>query len=256
MKHHEGVRAKKFLGQHFLNDEKMSAAIVNSLVLPSDCREVLEIGPGTGVLTRHLLQRTDIHIRVVELDRESVLHLSQNYPELDIIEGDFLQLDLSKMYGGTFAIIGNFPYNISTQILFKVLELKDQVCVVTGMYQAEVAERIASGPGNRDYGILSVLLQPWYDMEILFEVPPSSFIPPPRVNSAVLRMTRTSLKSLKVDESWFKKVVKQAFSTRRKTLRNCLKPMLQGKEDIPYLNLRAEALSWQQFEELALKLQS
>jgi 16S rRNA (adenine1518-N6/adenine1519-N6)-dimethyltransferase len=253
------VRAKKSLGQHFLNDEQLAASIVEALVLPESCTDVLEIGPGMGVLTKYLLNRDDIRLRVIEIDRESVSYLLQHYPQLNgkIIEGDFLQLNLPELFTSTFAIIGNFPYNISTQILFRILELKDKIPVMVGMFQSEVAERIASGPGNRDYGILSVLLQPWYEMEILYDVPDSSFTPPPRVQSAVLRMIRNDRTSLRVDEVWFKKVIKQAFSMRRKTLRNALKPFLQDtKGPVPYLDLRAEALSWQQFEELALALRN
>lgn len=250
------VKAKKFLGQHFLNDEKLAANIVDALILPETCNNVLEIGPGMGVLTKYLLNRSDIDLKLVELDKESVDYLLLHYPALNhrIIQGDFLQLNLSEVFPDSFAIIGNFPYNISTQILFRILELKNKIPVMVGMFQAEVAERIASGPGNRDYGILSVLLQPWYEMELIFDAPASSFSPPPRVESAVIRMIRNERMTLRVEDAWFKTVVKQAFSMRRKTLRNALKPIMNGRENVPYLDLRAEALSWQQFEELALAL--
>lgn len=250
------VRAKKHLGQHFLNDEKIALAIVNAL--PDSCSQILEIGPGMGVLTRYLLQR-DIDLKVAEIDEESVNYLLENYPDIKnrILHGDFLQMRMNDIFDGEFAIIGNFPYNISTQILFKILESKDQVRVMVGMFQQEVAERIASGPGNRDYGILSVLLQPWYEMELLFNVDGASFTPPPRVSSSVLRMVRNERKSLEVDEAWFKRVVKQAFSMRRKTLRNALRPILPADfSHIPFLDLRAEALSWEQFELLARSLKT
>lgn len=253
------VRAKKSLGQHFLTDEKMAAAIVQALSLPEGCKDVLEIGPGMGVLTRYLLQRNDLSLKVNEIDSESVIYLLQHYPTLNdkLIQGDFLQLEFDRYFENQFAVIGNFPYNISTQILFRILEHKNKIPAMVGMFQAEVAERIASPPGNRDYGILSVLLQPWYEMELLFDVPPSSFQPPPKVNSAVIRMTRNSRLQLKVEEKWFKTVVKQAFSMRRKTLRNALKPLLMKRDlEIPYLDLRAEALGWEQFEELALLLKA
>jgi 16S rRNA (adenine1518-N6/adenine1519-N6)-dimethyltransferase len=248
------VRAKKFLGQHFLNDEKIAQAIVEAL--PDTCRNVLEVGPGMGVLTKYLL-RKDINLKVAEIDEESITYLQLNYPELKdrILSGDFLQVQLNEIFNEEFAVIGNFPYNISTQILFKILESRQLVPAMVGMFQQEVAERIASAPGNREYGILSVLLQPWYEMDLLFNVPGSSFNPPPRVSSAVLRMIRNERKELLVDEAWFKKVVKQAFSMRRKTLRNALRPMLPADfSSIPFLDLRAEALSWQQFESLALTL--
>jgi 16S rRNA (adenine1518-N6/adenine1519-N6)-dimethyltransferase len=248
------VRAKKHLGQHFLNDEEIALSIVNAL--PDSSSRILEIGPGMGVLTKYLLQR-DIDLKVAEIDEESVNYLLGNYPDIKnrILLGDFLQMQMKDIFNGEFAIIGNFPYNISTQILFKILESKDQIHAMVGMFQQEVAERIASEPGNRDYGILSVLLQPWFEMELLFNVDGSSFTPPPRVSSAVLRMVRNDRKSLKVDEAWFKRVVKQAFSMRRKTLRNALRPILPADfSQVPFLDLRAEALSWEQFEQLALSL--
>lgn len=257
MKYQTEVRAKKFLGQHFLNDEDTALAIVNALTLPEDCKVALEIGPGMGVLTKYLLQRKDVETSVVELDRESVAFLKMKYPELTprIIEGDFLKLDLTDLFKNKFAIIGNFPYNISTQILFRILDMRDQVPVMVGMFQKEVAERISSPPGNRDYGILSVLLQPWYDFEYLFTVNPDQFTPPPRVKSAVIKMVRNNRTELGIDEVYFKKLVKLAFNQRRKTLRNAIRSFLPDDHSaIPYLDLRAEALSWEKFVELGLLL--
>jgi 16S rRNA (adenine1518-N6/adenine1519-N6)-dimethyltransferase len=251
------VRAKKFLGQHFLNDEDVALAIVDAMQLPAGCRTALEIGPGMGVLTKYLLDRTDVETHVVELDRESVAFLKIKYPELipRMIEGDFLQLDLPSLFKEPFAIIGNFPYNISTQILFRILDMRDQVPVMVGMFQKEVAERISSPPGNRDYGILSVLLQPWYDFEDLFTVNENQFSPPPRVKSAVIKMVRNNRTELGLDEVYFKKLVKLAFNQRRKTLRNAIRSFLPDDYSaIPYLDLRAEALGWEQFVELGLLL--
>lgn len=251
------VRAKKHLGQHFLRDERIAGDIADALVLEPDVHHVLELGPGTGVLTKYLLARPEIDLWAIELDDESVEHLKTHYPTLvpHLINADFLRTDITRLIPSPFALIGNFPYNISTQILFRVLEWREHIPVVVGMFQKEVAERIASGPGNRDYGILSVLLQPWYEIEYLFTVPEHVFEPPPRVKSGVLRMKRTSRTRLDCNEEDFKRVVKQGFSQRRKTLRNALKPILPSDySSVPYLDLRAEALSWQQFVELTLIL--
>ena len=247
------VRAKKFLGQHFLTDENVARDTVAALTLPEDTNTVLEIGPGMGVLTKYLLEEKSYTTWAVELDRESVPYLLAHYPQINgrLIEGDFLQLDLEKIFPGKFAIIGNFPYNISSQILFRILDMKERVPVMVGMFQKEVAERIASPPGNRDYGILSVLLQPWYDIDYLFTVHEHQFNPPPRVKSAILSMRRNKRADLGCDEAFFKKVIKQGFSQRRKTLRNALKPLLpKDASTVPYLDLRAEALGWEQFVEL------
>lgn len=248
------VRAKKFLGQHFLNDEQVAKDIVAALTLTDDTNTVLEIGPGMGVLTKYLLEEKNYTTWAVELDRESVPYLLARYTDLNgrLIEGDFLQLDLEKLFPGKFAIIGNFPYNISSQILFRILDMKERVPVMVGMFQKEVAERIASPPGNRDYGILSVLLQPWYEIDYLFTVHEHQFDPPPRVKSAVLSMRRNNRTELGCDEAFFKRLIKQGFSQRRKTLRNALKPLLpKDASHIPYLDLRAEALGWEQFVELS-----
>lgn len=253
------VRAKKFLGQHFLIDEGIAHEIVEALQLPDGVADVLEIGPGMGVLTKYLLENTSYTTYAIELDRDSIPYLNLHFPKLKdrLIEGDFLQMNLDDLFENKFAIIGNFPYNISTQILFRILEFKNKVPMMVGMFQKEVAERIASPPGNRDYGILSVLLQPWFDIEYLFTVDQDKFNPPPRVKSAILRITRNERMQLRVDQSWFTTVVKTGFNQRRKTLRNALRPILPPDfTHLPYLDLRAEALCWQMFEELAVLLKT
>lgn len=221
----KSVRAKKSLGQHFLNDEGIARDIVDALQTRN--AHVLEIGPGMGVLTQFLMEKRDIDFKVVELDRESVEYLRQRFPSLvpHIIPADFLKLDLAEMYTSPVSIIGNFPYNISSQILFKILENKDLVTESVGMFQKEVAERIASAPGKKMYGILSVLLQAFFDIDYLFTVHEHSFNPPPKVKSAVIRLRRNPDKHLNCDETLFKMVVKTAFNQRRKTLRNSLKTL-------------------------------
>ena len=195
------VKAKKFLGQHFLTDESIARRIVESLS-PS-ARNVLEIGPGMGVLTKYLIDRPDTDFHVVEIDRESVEWLHEHYEGLHVVEGDFLKMDISALFHDTCAIIGNFPYNISSQILFKVFEQRNRVTEVVGMFQKEVAERVAAGPGSKTYGILSVLLSAFYDIEYLFTVPEYVFNPPPKVKSAVIRLTRNGVTSLECDEKLF-----------------------------------------------------
>ena len=220
------VRPKKFLGQHFLKDTNVARKIVNALILNDDPHAlVLEIGPGMGVLTRLLALKENIDLQLVEIDFESVAYLRKEFPELSdkIFEEDFLKMDLNKIFSSPFNIIGNFPYNISSQILFRVLEARDKVDQVVCMLQKEVADRICSIHGNKVYGILSVLLQAFYDIEYLFKVPPGVFIPPPKVMSAVIRLKRNGRKHLDCDETLFQHVVKQAFQKRRKTLRNALK---------------------------------
>jgi len=215
---------------------------------------VLEIGPGTGVLTRFLL-KAGHNLTVVELDMESVAYLEKHFPELDgrIITGDFLQLDLLKVFPPSFCVIGNYPYNISSQIFFKVLEYKDNIPCCSGMLQKEVAERLAAGPGSKTYGILSVLLQAWYDVEYLFTVSEHVFDPPPKVKSGVIRVKRNNRTTLGCDEALFKSVVKTSFNQRRKTLRNSMKPLL-GKDcpdyGLPIFDKRPEQLSVEQFIEL------
>ncbi|WMJ74522.1 16S rRNA (adenine(1518)-N(6)/adenine(1519)-N(6))-dimethyltransferase RsmA [Cytophagaceae bacterium ABcell3] len=254
----ERVRAKKHLGQHFLRDKGIAADIVAALEPQNRFKYVLEIGPGTGVLTDILVKRTDIDLSVIELDKESVAFLKENKilsPE-KIIEGDFLKLDIQQLFNGPFGLIGNFPYNISSQIFFKVLENKEIVPEVVCMIQKEVAQRIASPHGNKDYGILSVLLQAFYDIKYLFTVDENVFIPPPKVKSAVIRLTRNSRETLPCDEVFFIKLVKQAFSTRRKTLRNALKPYGISAElsKDPIFDKRAEQLSVDAFIDLAVRI--
>ena len=249
------VRAKKHFGQHFLKDDAMAERIAGALS-GKGYRHVLEIGPGMGRLSEHLFRRKELDTHLVEIDRESVEYLHKKYPEKtgQIQAGDFLQMDLAR-FPHPFAVIGNFPYNISSQILFRVLDYKDRIPEVVGMFQKEVAERIASGPGNRDYGILSVLMQAWYDIELLFILEEEDFVPPPKVKSAVLRFAARTKDTLSCDESLFRAVVKTGFNQRRKTLRNALKSLLNGR-DVPYLDMRAEALHWKQFEEITTLLLS
>jgi 16S rRNA (adenine1518-N6/adenine1519-N6)-dimethyltransferase len=242
------VRPKKFLGQHFLSDQNIARKIVESLALPEPAN-VLEIGPGTGVLTKYLVQNKTVALKVIEIDVESVAYLKRNFPDLTIIEGDFLQIPIPSIFDSPFAIIGNFPYNISSQIFFKVLEHRNRVTQVVSMLQKEVAERIASPPGNKTYGILSVLLQAFYTIEYLFSVSPDVFIPPPKVMSAVIRLTRNERQALACDETMFFKVVKQGFNNRRKTLRNALKNLTLAADftSLPIFNQRAEQLSVDEF---------
>lgn len=225
------VRAKKYLGQHFLKDQGIARRISESLPL-REASDVLEIGPGMGVLTRYLLQNPLIKLKAVEIDAESVAYLHKQFPQLDVIEGDFLEMDLNTLYDGDFSIIGNFPYNISSQIFFKVLEYKDKIPSIACMLQKEVAERIASKPGKKAYGILSVFMQAYYDVEYLFTVSEEVFDPPPKVKSAVVRFTRNEVKKLDCDEKLFRTVVKTAFNQRRKTLRNSLNPLVEKSNPI------------------------
>lgn len=244
------VRPKKFLGQHFLTDLSVAQRIAETI----SAGRVLEIGPGMGVLTQYLLKNKDIDLTAIELDRESVAYLQEWYPELHLIEGDFLKLDLTELYPeGEFCVIGNYPYNISSQIFFKVLEYKDRIPVCSGMIQKEVAERIASKPGKKAYGILSVLLQAYYDIEYLFTVNENVFAPPPKVKSAVVRLTRNRRQELGCDEQLFKQVVKTAFNQRRKQMRNSLMSLV-GKDNPllsdPVFTKRPEQLSVEEFIQL------
>lgn len=249
------VRAKKHLGQHFLTDESIAAKIADALQPDGQYRKVLEVGPGMGVLTKYLLQRNDIDTWVVEIDRESVKYLNEHYPQLHgrIIADDFLRKDFGEFFSEPAAVIGNFPYNISTEILFRVLDFKDQVPEVVGMFQKEVAERIAEKPGSKTYGITSVLLQAWYDIEYLFTVPPTVFSPPPKVQSAVIRLRRNKVHDLGCDPVFFKQVVKSAFNMRRKQLRNSLHmfDVVPGEEQNPVFQLRPERLSVEDFVQLS-----
>lgn len=250
------VRPKKFLGQHFLVDKNIASKIVDSLVLSaSDDIQVIEIGPGTGVLTEFLTVR-GLGLSLVEIDRESVSYLRERFPELheDIIRQDFLTLNLDRWGNKRLHIIGNFPYNISSQIFFHLLDFVDQVDQVVCMLQKEVGERIACPPGSKTYGILSVFLQAYYDIENLFKVPPEVFHPPPKVMSVVIRLTRNNRKELECNELLFRKVVKQGFQNRRKTLRNALKSLNlpthlsgSGGPIASLLDKRAEQLTVDQF---------
>lgn len=243
------VKPKKHLGQHFLNDENIAAKITESISTP--CNALLEIGPGTGVLTKYLLKSDIAQFKAFDVDTDSIKYLKEKYPaDADkFIEADFLNARLSDYFEGCFTIIGNFPYNISSQIFFKVLEDYDKVPEIVCMLQKEVAERLAAGPGSKTYGILSVLLQTWYDIEYLFTVSEQVFIPPPKVKSAVIRLKRNKVTDLGCDPVLFKKLVKTAFNQRRKTLRNAIKslnPVLSDEVRL-MLDKRAEQLSVHDF---------
>jgi len=248
------VKPKKFLGQHFLNDLKVAQYIADTVDAVPEL-PILEVGPGMGVLTQYLVTKKR-QLKVVELDFESVDYLRENYPNLedDIIEDDFLKMHIDHLFDGKpFVLTGNYPYNISSQIFFKMLDNKDQIPCCTGMIQKEVAERIASGPGSKKYGIISVLIQAWYDVEYLLTVPPTVFNPPPKVESAVIRMTRNEVTDLGCNPVLFKNIVKTTFNQRRKTLRNSIKPILgKGDElvDDELFNKRPEQLSVKQFIDL------
>jgi 16S rRNA (adenine1518-N6/adenine1519-N6)-dimethyltransferase len=251
------VRAKKFLGQHFLKDKNIAAKIVDSL--DAITGNILEVGPGTGVLTRFLLQRTE-NLKLVEIDRESIAFLKTTYPEFresetasnrktTLYQDDFLEMELNNVFDNdSFSVIGNFPYNISSQIFFKVIEYKEIIPEVVGMVQKEVAERMIAVPGKKTYGILSVLLQRWYDIEYLFTVDENVFIPPPKVKSAVIKMTRNERQDMRCDENLFIRLVKTTFNQRRKTIRNSIKPLLGDKiYDCDFMNMRPEQLTIAQF---------
>ena len=296
------VRAKKSLGQHFLTDQGIAKAIVDALGMEElnksasadrparDFRDeswkgfkaaggagefyspVLELGPGMGVLTQYLLQRPDIDLKLVEIDGESVDYLLAHFPDLQgrLLQADFLRLPLEKFFPGEFRIIGNFPYNISSQIFFKVLDYRDRIPEVVCMIQKEVAERLAEKPGSKTYGILSVLLQAWYDIEYLFTVGSGAFSPPPKVQSAVIRLRRNTRTDLGCDEALFKAIVKTSFGQRRKTLRNSLKPLVKAKAERegwdeaqtaaftadPVFDLRPERLGVEDFVALTRMLDS
>ena len=286
------VRAKKDLGQHFLTDQNIAKSIVAALQLPAAGgkavasegkvnaevasvpsvqltteqparMKVLEIGPGMGVLSQYLLQRQDVDLRMIEIDDESVEYLESHFPQAHgrVIFGDFLKLDIDELFPEEFHVIGNFPYNISSQIFFRIIDYRNRIPQTVCMIQKEVAERIAEKPGSKTYGILSVLLQAWYDIEYLFTVGSGAFAPPPKVQSAVIRLTRNRRTSLGCDENAFKNIVKTAFGQRRKTLRNSLKPIIAAKAtkegwdtealtsftSAPVFELRPERLSVEDF---------
>jgi 16S rRNA (adenine1518-N6/adenine1519-N6)-dimethyltransferase len=253
------ISAKKHLGQHFLKDENIAERIVDSLKPEGRYKEVLEIGPGMGILSQFLFERKEFNTTLIEIDKEAISYLKKHFPDRasKIIEGDFLSMNLMEVFKEQFAIIGNFPYNISSQILFKTLENKEMIPEVVGMFQKEVAERIASEPGNKEYGILSVLMQAFYNVELLFVLDENDFSPPPKVKSAVIGFERKENFTLGTAEKTFFRVVKTAFNQRRKMLRNSLSPLMNSNNlaSIPYLDKRAEALSWQQFVELTNSLE-
>jgi len=247
---------KKSLGQHFLKDETVIQRIMEALAV-HPFRQLLEVGPGAGALTKHLIQLPDIDFKAVELDTEKVEYLLKNYPRLkgSIIADSFL--DIVPPFEGSFTVIGNFPYNISTQILFKILEWKESVPVVIGMFQKEVAERVAAHSGSKTYGVLSALVQAYYDVEYLFDVAPECFNPPPKVMSGVIRLTKRAQPLVVKSERAYWVLVKTAFNQRRKTLRNAVKAQFTAEtlqEDI--FNKRAEALSIDDFAALTFKMQS
>ena len=248
------VKAKKHLGQHFLTDKNIAEKIVNSLTQYQLYDKVLEVGPGMGVLSDFLLQKTAFETYLIDIDAESVVFLKDKYPVLGerLIHADFLHLDFKSVFPSKFAIIGNFPYNISSQILFKLLDNRDQVPEMVGMFQKEVAERCTAKAGSKVYGILSVFLQAYYKCEYLFSVKPGVFNPPPKVVSAVIRLTRNEMETLGCDEKLFWQVVKAGFNQRRKTLSNALSGVIpkekQGDEDV--WTLRAERLSVKDFVQL------
>ena len=286
------VRAKKALGQYFLTDQNIAKSIVAALQLPAAGgkavasegkvnaevasvpsvqltteqparMKVLEIGPGMGVLSQYLLQRQDVDLRMIEIDDESVEYLESHFPQAHgrVIFGDFLKLDIDELFPEEFHVIGNFPYNISSQIFFRIIDYRNRIPQTVCMIQKEVAERIAEKPGSKTYGILSVLLQAWYDIEYLFTVGSGAFAPPPKVQSAVIKLTRNRRTSLGCDENAFKNIVKTAFGQRRKTLRNSLKPIIAAKAtkegwdtealtsftSAPVFELRPERLSVEDF---------
>ena len=251
MEHRSRVFPKKSLGQHFLKDTATARKITDTLT-GNGYGTVLEIGPGMGILTGYLLEKNFNDFRVIEIDNESVHYINEHFPELkNVITGDFLSLDIEKYFTDKMAIIGNFPYNISTQIFFKVLKHREKVVEIAGMLQKEVAERICAGPGSKTYGILSVLLQAFYKTEYLFTVPEHFFSPPPKVKSGVIRLMRNDVKNLDCDEVLFFRVVKACFNQRRKTLRNSVRAAFDLKrDDYPEFGLRPEQLSVDQFVQL------
>ena len=248
------VRAKKHLGQHFLTDKNIASKIVDSLRPDGRYSQVLEVGPGMGILSDFLLQKPDYEVFLIDIDTESTIFLKKKYPQLGerLLNEDFLELDFAATFKDKLAVIGNFPYNISSQILFKILDNRHLVPEVVGMFQKEVAERCAAKPGSKEYGILSVFLQAYYKVEYLFTVKAGVFNPPPKVLSAVIRLTRNEIADLGCDEKLFWQVVKAGFNQRRKTLRNALSSLINKEKmvDDKTLDLRAERLSVADFVKL------
>jgi 16S rRNA (adenine1518-N6/adenine1519-N6)-dimethyltransferase len=248
------VRPKKNLGQHFLTDQNIAKKIVDSL--GAKVPDVLEIGPGMGVLTQYLMKRPELNVHVVEIDQESIEFLQKHLPDLKFIwSEDFLKSDIGEKFESNFSIIGNFPYNISSQIFFKILEFRNRVPEIVGMVQKEVAERIAAPHGTKTYGILSVLLQAFFDIEYLFTVSPQVFNPPPKVKSAVLRLKRNNISELPCNEKLFANIIKTAFNQRRKMLRNSLKGFVENLSE-EYAEKRPEQLSVDDFIDLTCKIEN
>ncbi len=248
------VKAKKHLGQHFLTDKHIASKIVAALQRYQEYDQVLEVGPGMGILSDFLLDSKDYQTFLIDIDTESISFLANKYPQLGnrLISGDFLKLDFQQTFSGKLAVIGNFPYNISSQILFKILDNRNVVVEMVGMFQKEVAERCAAKPGSKEYGILSVLIQAYYHIEYLFTVKPGTFNPPPKVNSGVIRLSRNDVQTLDCDEKLFWRVVKAGFNQRRKTLRNALSALVPKAQmgDHAFYDKRAEQLSVADFVEL------
>lgn len=252
------LKAKKSYGQHFLTNEATSQKIAYSLLKTPGGKNVLEIGPGKGMLTKYLLEQ-DIHLKVIEADRDMVDYLNEHFPKLadDIIFLDFLKTNMYKVFDGEpFYVIGNFPYNISSQIVFKIINAKEIVPEMVGMFQKEMAERIIAPPGSKTYGVISVLTQAYYTGTMLMKIPPGAFNPPPKVDSAVIRLTRKENFELNCNEKLFRTVVKMAFNSRRKMMRNTLKPLVNDPELLKdeIFEMRPEQLSVQQFEALTAKI--
>lgn len=259
MNNEKYVKPKKFLGQHFLTDLKVASDIADTVDACPDI-PVLEVGPGMGVLTQYLVKKPR-EVKVVEIDFESVPYLHEHFPELgdNIIEADFLKMNLNEVFGGKpFVLTGNYPYNISSQIFFKMVENRNIIPCCTGMIQKEVAERMAAAPGSKTYGVLSVLIQAWYDVEYLFTVHENVFNPPPKVKSAVIRLTRNGKESLGCDERLFRRIVKTVFTQRRKMLRNPMKQIV-GKDNAlladELFNKRPEQLSIQDYIDLTNRVE-
>lgn len=246
------VRPKKHLGQHFLHDKNIARKVAESMTGFGGYKKVLEIGPGTGALTQFLLQRDEFEVSVIDVDEESIEYLKIHYPDLAtrIIFGDFLRIRLSDLFKEPVGIVGNFPYNISSQILFRVIENRNLVPEMAGMFQKEVAERVAEKPGSKTYGITSVLVQAFFKVEYLFTVNESVFYPPPKVKSAVLRLQRNETQQLECDENLFIKVVKTSFNQRRKTIRNSVKTLWNGDTTHALFDKRPEQLGIPEFVEL------
>lgn len=251
--HYSSVKPKKHLGQHFLHDKEICERIASSLTFYGDYKELIEIGPGTGALTEFLVPFKNVNLHLMEVDDESIRFLNEHYKEkvATILKADFLNYPLENLIPeGKIGIVGNFPYHISTQILFRVLEYKDRIPEVVGMFQKEVAVRIAEKPGSKEYGIISVLLQAFYDIEYLFTVDEHVFTPPPKVKSGVIRLIRNNVEKLDCDEVLFKQVVKTCFNQRRKMIRNSIKSLNVNEIDHPYFTRRPEQLSVAEFVEL------